>query len=1045
MATADPTQLAIWRTAPYSVYTDAYIHAPAVVFQARVNAPSTTYPVTSIPYDTVTVGVVGDIQAEQLLLIGSAAGADDLGRLRVHSPHIGGGGVADGTQIFVGRASQGTRDGEVNVIDNAYLTVLDLRLIWAAPPRIDALQNSDNPLTYKDGVILFTSGQEFRPIVNIGGDRLKKVDTSGGTADFDFDAGRSIVTNPSAGGSKTYAWSVGDGTIISGSTSTAAITVTYPVGARYIRCTVTDDQHTGEVSWRLVVVTYPDDPNLISQCTLKRTQPADGQEVSLQVDSLLPYATYPDGTEVLIRQRERYGTALTGSLAGQDDAEDMIFAGWIQSEPNTSGEMKKTGYRTNTTLQLVDAAGKLKTLPGFPLVVERRNSTVTTTLWEHMNTATMDRYAYHIQKWHSNLWSRCDFFWSGTTDTYPIPTLGSDGQSLWDQIKFVTNAIACLLTCDKNGRIWMVGDPNIQPSADQASAASLPVQRTTTVIVDIGTGDWKHWQFDYTRSPRVHWNWGNAIVASTIVPADNVNIGTVFCVAPGQAPGQGLDEQTSGQQLVCPGAPQDELDAREYNRYQARMNARLGNIQFEIRPGDIGIDPALGQWVTVTIDASTAAQRGRTLSGNFLPTQVQYEYDGQHGTCKQTLSLEQEINSAFFAEIDLSHTLPSGVTFPPAPLPTPVPVLPGAPYPIGSGTFNLALFDATNSALYLGDIRSAFPSWTKVDLTALSGWAGTLAQFIQDAFATANGVVITTTKAFQLLGVGNSPSLANAHSFAFTTAFRSLQSERGDNGFFACVSYRTATGGGSREDIDASTDDGISWTNYASVFGTWIGGPGDGVAPGCYVSPHAAGKFYTSGYTGAGVITAAIYVCTANGATRTRLNSFTFQTLAGDITIPYQDTSEGTIYHGGGVPVSGHTEFRLWKSTASSQTDVSPTDPVTGHKFGPLTPFSIKFCDVDQRSGLLVGFDNDLGGSSSHWCVFLTRDGWATSKVIVAAGVSVPYHGGCFAGNDPNMIFLWGDGAFAVSYDGGATIIDLSGNLSTFSAGDIVNIAGVGV
>src|SRR4030095_2658746 len=92
---------------------------PAVRFRALINMPGTiTYPLDTLTFDGVTAGSSSSIIPLQTLLLGTSAGDDDLGRQRVRR-------VATTTTIPIGRTSQGVNDGELDVQDNAYITILE--------------------------------------------------------------------------------------------------------------------------------------------------------------------------------------------------------------------------------------------------------------------------------------------------------------------------------------------------------------------------------------------------------------------------------------------------------------------------------------------------------------------------------------------------------------------------------------------------------------------------------------------------------------------------------------------------------------------------------------------------------------------------------------------------------------------------------------------------------------------------------------------------------------------------------------------------------
>lgn len=614
----------LWRTAPYSIKTYCFLHAPAIIFQARVNQSFFLFPMTSITYD----GVVGsydytDIEEGMTLLLGTTQGGDDLGRVRVAKNSAG--TVASSTAIVIQRASQGTNDGELNPADDAWITVLNLRKVWATPPTIDT-----NGVTYMDNDKAFTSNRSFPPIANGDPDVLVVIEDDATEVELSFGNVAAIVTNPDATSSVTHAWAF-DSTCTPATSSDAAPSVTIPRNTVfYAKHTVTDSQGTTYTHYSLVAVVGKEHANLIKKFRIsEHARRPEGQTVRIDFDDAVPYGTYPDGTEILIAQRERYG-ATAGSLAGADDREHMLFAGWIYDEQN-EGEATELGFIGRTSITAYDAALTLDQLPGFPTVVERDSAPAQ---WEQMKAANLDRYVHRILSAYSNVLTRACFTWSGTGATYSFSALGSDGATIYQQADLRTQAIAFKLTCDRHGRLAMMRDPMLAATAN----------RTSTIIVPILETDWRRYSVRYTRPPRVHWNWGEAVVVTT-ADADTLafdDIPTVFCVAPGDAPGQGGRSQTTGQQLVV---SQSELNIREGHRYAARMNNRDGFIEVVMRGGEAGIEPALMEWVRFEVTSATSGPRGRTYStttDRFLPVEIRYEYNPENQTRITRVTIERE-------------------------------------------------------------------------------------------------------------------------------------------------------------------------------------------------------------------------------------------------------------------------------------------------------------------------------------------------------------------------------------------------------------------
>jgi hypothetical protein len=203
-----------------------YIHPAETVFAARVNQASFTYPIAEVEFDTITVGAFTDAKFGLTVLFGSTEGASDLGRQRIRA-------TTSATTLKIGWSSRGVRDGEVNLADDAYITVIDDYRAWAKIPRI----TNDGTL-YKDYNITAGIGILSPPVANGGVGILDFFDPITEVITKDFDGTSSFTTSPGAT-ITTYAWDFADGTPASSAASTVA-GVTFPPGFRWVTLTVTD-------------------------------------------------------------------------------------------------------------------------------------------------------------------------------------------------------------------------------------------------------------------------------------------------------------------------------------------------------------------------------------------------------------------------------------------------------------------------------------------------------------------------------------------------------------------------------------------------------------------------------------------------------------------------------------------------------------------------------------------------------------------------------------------------------------------------------------
>lgn len=623
--TAD--QLAYWESSPQDIPLYLYIHSPAIAFAARVNQTSFTNPIMQVTFDTVTVGDYTDVREGMTILFGSAAGLDDLGRVPARLDASG--LIATSTVLYFQRASQGVGDGEVNLVDNAYITVLDQYLIWMIPPYI-----TDAGVVYKNGNIPWHPTLVQRPTANAGADVLKVVAQGVTDADVYFDASTSAPYNPAATGSLTYAWEFEDGTPSTSSSATPGL-VNFPVGKRHVHLTVFDSAASPRQSHRLIVVAEDDDPDLIKYWDVESwTERVDGQDLRVRVHQPLSYEDYPDGTDVLICTSENPDQV---GLAGR---EHMLFSGWLHDEVNRV-EATAQGLTSRLSFQLLDAAGRLKLLHQFPESIDRESSPDS---WATMAGANLDRLAHYSLDWHSTALTRVDYIGANELDVYAVRGLEIGGDNLFEGVNFIAGAMAYVLTCDVNNRLVLKQDPQLAPTSAQNTALGIGIVRTTSETLTLQPKHWQSYEYTHKRMPRVHFNWGEALLSSTANMSSTTTIPTAFVVAPGLAPGQGTSESNTTRQVA---RNVNELRMRVGNVYRARQNAVTENFQFLVNPMRPAIHPANMEWLRVTLDSSVSGYRGRTLSNvRILPIEISYRTDISKRIRRATISVEVEVTDA---------------------------------------------------------------------------------------------------------------------------------------------------------------------------------------------------------------------------------------------------------------------------------------------------------------------------------------------------------------------------------------------------------------
>ena len=979
-----------WADHPQSCEGFLYILQPAVVFAARVNLAAASYPLAAIPYDGVTTGTLADVKMGMTVLIGSTAGGWDRGRTVVRGAANDFGDVGDASVLNIGYASRGHGAGEVDLVDDSYLTVLDLVEVWQRKSRM-----LDDGTLYKDYDWTVESSPPLAGVAdgtNPGGlARIDFVDGSGVLA-LDFDSGASQAT--AAGASvDTTTWDVGDGTITGGGADTdAAISVEFDPGVRWVRLAVVDDAGVqAQPRCQLVVsLDGEDDADLVQtvQSASWRRVP-EGCSFTAVLRERLDPADYVPGTVVLFLTRQIDGLG-SATLV-------LAFAGYLDYQ-QSFGQANALDFERGTTLYAVDAALRLAGMRGFPSAIERESSPA------HHNqiaNADLEAYALWLLYHHTTALMVADYVPGGTD--YPFSRFGQAGGSLYQCADGVAWAMAHRLTMDGAGVLRVVPDPLRLESGDRTSTVFQDIQPEDIVRIDrIGRSR--------RQQAALH---GQAYGTTTTDAADLAgDLTPWYGVAPGTVEGEGGSSESW--QGVGLAASELELWQR-LGQDHARAASSEDAIRIQLAHGlDGGIEPALMAWVTVTTDADTVGWGDEALSSErCLVTALQVDYDAEDNALRQSIEVERE-------------TVGAPGTYDPQPVLTQPgiisdPVL--APPNPGGGTGlyrdvpDLYAFDATAGVVW--HWRKATATWeSAIDLAAL-GMDGTL---LGATWRVGGNIarILTSTEVRRLNNYSSgTPALGTAHSFAEAALRRQFNFERGEVDFGIVVTYIPGTG----VRVDYTSDDG-SWTrpSLGAVFNNYDTNLSNSPRPGIWIDPHVAGHALISIFTNTGGLssglTSAVYETFDHGASWSALASPSVPMggwLANMLVVAYLDTAMASIFHGYTSDSGGTVYFDLYKNDAQ----ISPT--YGGAEYGYIRPLRcLSIADDDAHSVIAIGAPTSTEATRGIW---LSRDGGTSWTRLAGPSDSVRARQVYFV--DRNTAYLIGDSGSVALFDGNS-LIDLS-------------------
>lgn len=825
-----------------------YWHNPEPIFVAQVNLASPSYPIQDIPYDNVTTGAYTDLAANMFFTLGSAEGLDDYGRGRLRA-------VPTSTILKVGRSSQGTEDGQLSIVDNAYISVyLDFR-VHAKIPVIGGDYNE-----YKDSDLAVGDLTEFPPpIANLGSDFAGSIDPDTSTLTVFFPGSNSI---PVADGATItgYNWTAPGGTFVNGTAATDDdVYIEFPAGVYWVGLTVTDSNGKTHSGRRLVLADDPADSLCVSGMQVQNiTRDQQGTTARLRVLQELPRVDYPDGAHVLIFEDRP-------SLDGVS-RDHVLFTGWHQVD-QASARASETHLQRDTLLTCVDAAGRLDSLPGFPQRVEVPTETDLSESgmnWGYMPAANMDKFLCYLIHWHSTAASVADFYPSGTWDEYPFVIFDSGGATLYEQLQRQASRIVPdhNFTCDRFGALRVLPNPQFQPVVD----------RTATVQNSLTDQSWSEISFDYTRPPRVHTTRGSALLTQTewVIDEDDEKqlLTPVFAIAPGTAPGQGAREDTLGERLAKSQAALNDC----VGHHHAHSNSRYSPIQVTLNlnadPWDF--DPAAYTWVQLVVSAASAPQRGIDfVDPRCLPISVSidYQYGEEATTWRGRVTLEMETIGLPALTEEQEEALPVGEQ-----PQVPPPAIPPPDFGLIVGQELVAAINEDGYLYRTADFQtvsgSGGPTWEQISLAV----SGDIYSWVVDPFSPGylegvgaiNGWVVTSTGVYRLADLFGTFSSTLVHTFAVALGtssvpaqeWRSIQASfgtyflEGSNPWLLVVShYRDATGHVGTWAL-RSLDGGATWQTETLISAFYDSGTDTEVRPiAVYTSPKTPGLAYAAAYS----------------------------------------------------------------------------------------------------------------------------------------------------------------------------------------------------
>ncbi len=974
------------------------------VFAARVSSGTIQRDGVSngafaIPYDSVTLGAYTDVIAGMTLDIGATAGAADIAKVRVRS--------ANAAQILIAE----TVETGTAISTGQYLTVRNEFRPWLVKPRrFEDTADAAYPTSfteYHDYDIAYSNqNSAIPPKANITSDgfTLAKiagwVDAGQSTRTVQLSGANSITI--ATGASLTaWLWEIGDGTLVSGTTSSPTITARFPVGFRYVKLTVTDSNGTTSLM-RLPIWVHDASSPPITEFTVTRDQArADGgREMAFEVFGAADVSVIPEGSAICYWEEATFG---------EDDAPDGYrgqFLGWATRDLT----LLKL-YRSRYALEAAGAAGWLDRFGGFAQTLVDPGRTPTQ--WHEMQRLTLDRAAHYALRSYSNLLTLVNYYPSGADDI--AQTIDLPKRSAWRQIGALVSGYMGTAGCDRLGGIWLEVGYSYRSAADQAMIDP---------VITLTNADWTD-----ARGLSIPEEKAEAVglVEATGVAFDGA--ATTIPLA-STAHGQyGVGRATTPLQVVT---EQHQLNER-CGRHLAWLNNPRKSVTLRLLGNLDAAEPCWSEPIAIS-DAGENV-RGLTLSdARFLITQVNVEHSNEPG--KPPKAITWTLEGVTTGDDGITLEVPNPVTTPPAPKP---PKKKPKKALLSPGTGTIAGLNDDAYVYITRNFSAVKPTWTR---TPISGMSGTLLDFVPDPFSPAylgtgtavNGWLVTEREIGRLSDIfGASPSYTVQHTFANAVGAydgqRVIETERSVQNFVVVVTYYPSLGTKA-----ILTTDGSTWGTETTLTSNH---PYSYLSPGVAVSGKQAKVAFSAAADGSGNFQLYQY----SGGAWAAISSLSGTGLPGWIHVPWADNDDSLIFYG----ASTHepSADKVYRALGTTRTEITPT--ASGNPYTCRYPRSIDTPALNHNRVVLCGF-NDPSGSTNRNAVFGSQDGGNTWSVIYGpvSTTSADYLSVRCAGDDEDVFYIFGPGGhIAYSADFGATLQDKRGNLGDFAGIDrFVNVCG---
>lgn len=664
------SQLARIKTRPHRTRLWLGIYEPRVVVSARLSANVKSTVDLTVTYLT---GAPGDIEADMTAYIGTSAGGQDLGRIRVKSGSAG--------EIKVSENS-------INWQANWYITVVEYYEPWSVFPRI-VLDANNVPIFYKDYDVLYTDQNQYLdPIVHMGPNHAGFLVT-GSYCVYYSSSGSFDPTpdSPSITGS-SYEWNFGDEGVVdpTGTTEQDPGYVCYLSGGFHTTSLTITTEHGESFTGHRHVMIYdrPGEGPLRPYVewglnSLDGSRGDGGYQARIWLRERAGFSKVKDGSLVVVFSDDWQGTD-EGAIGGNAENRDSIlFVGYIDT-----GSIALDPVTNKLEFDVSGITNTMKEVSNYSASLESKTNAGT---WWEMREMTVDRALIHMLRWQSTVLALADFHQTG--DLLNTQYADFDRGGLYDTAnQFLESTLGAQMVGDRQGAIYCEIDLNLIPTGSN--------RLDYLTALDVERRDWReNIAFDFLpNSPMAYIEMGGIAYSGPSTGTTDAYLAG----APGDAQlWRGSIERGSG--LVLSG--QDQLNVLTANML-AQANSEFPDLDIPLAGDYRFIDIAPQRRVTLTLEESETYRGYVWNQKKFIPQSMTFNYEPSQQSLLTDLTVKEETFATETGKADTilipedppytNYKLPEwSIEFPPFIPPDPM-WPPIEPPPVGEGALVYVLF-----------------------------------------------------------------------------------------------------------------------------------------------------------------------------------------------------------------------------------------------------------------------------------------------------------------------------------------------------------------